>query len=188
MESLVQKRDQLFRILVSLSRQEQYNKSDIEGMKVFMDQLKTIEKQLKSQGYKGPYLTDNKSRRQPRRKSTKKRRSRSKSPKRRKSKRKSPKKRQRGGAAKGSDVQSIMFKKHLWTVPKAVEWLDKHNYAYDKVDITDQYLRFRQFPPRGEMRTITFSEDDGIKAVLSYGKRKRSSKKRKRSKSKGKKK
>ncbi len=147
-------------------------------MKILMDQLKSLEKQLKAHGYKGPYLSGPGTHKR----SASKKRKRSKSPRKRSRKRK-----QKGGAKKGSNVQSLMFAKHLWTVPKAVEWLDKHGFDYEKVDITDRYIRFRQFPPRGRMRTVAFSEEDGIKAILSYSgrsPRKRSRSPRKRSASK----
>ena len=172
MESLIQKRDQIFRVLVELSRQEQY---DIESMKVLMKQLKDTEEELKKRGYRGPYLSDKKSGR---------RKGRSRSPRKKRSR--SRKKRQRGGARKKPNVQSIMFNKHLWTVPKAVEWLDKRGFGYDNVDTTGQYLKFIQFPPYGRMRTVVASEKDCIKEIISYPikSRRRSRSSRKRSKSK----
>lgn len=115
-----------------------------------IQELKIIEKDLKNYGYTGTYLTQNKRHES----------------------------RQQGGATKNSQVQSIMFEKHIWSVPKAAEWLDKHGFSYEEVDITGKYFKFQQFPPRKVMRTITFSEDDGIKAVISFSNKKSSTRKR----------
>lgn len=46
-----------------------------------------------------------------------------------------------------SIVQSVIFPKNVFTQKKAIVWLQKHNYDYDKVDATDNYYRFRQVDP-----------------------------------------
>lgn len=44
-------------------------------------------------------------------------------------------------------IQSIIFLKKYWTPSKASEWLNIHNYKNNKLDITSNYLRYRQKNP-----------------------------------------
>jgi hypothetical protein len=65
------------------------------------------------------------------------------------------------------DVQSLLFDRDAgWTESKAKAWAKSHGYKYGKVDTTDQYVRIRQFEPKGHKvkRTITFGR--GIRAVV----------------------
>src|SRR5579871_6668811 len=65
------------------------------------------------------------------------------------------------------DVQSLMFSRaDGWTVSKAKQWAKSHGYKHGKVDVTDQYIRLRQFDPKGlkVKRTKTFGH--GIKAIV----------------------
>lgn len=67
---------------------------------------------------------------------------------------------------KGSEVQSLLFARPQWTPSRAKEWAHAHDYRGGKVDVTDSYVRLRQFAPTPgtQKRTITFG--DGIKAVI----------------------
>ena len=65
------------------------------------------------------------------------------------------------------EVQSLLFSKDAgWTVEKAKEWAKSHGYKHGKVHVTGQYIRIRQFSPKGSKveRTITFGH--GIRAVI----------------------
>jgi hypothetical protein len=65
------------------------------------------------------------------------------------------------------DVQSLLFSRaDGWTEGKAKQWAKAHGYKHGKVDVTDQYVRLRQFDPKGLKikRTIPFGR--GIKAVV----------------------
>ncbi len=65
------------------------------------------------------------------------------------------------------DVQSLLFDRSAgWTASKAKEWARSHGYRHGKVHTTDQYIRIRQFDPKGlrVKRTITFGH--GIRAVV----------------------
>jgi|GEM_PF-2561954 len=65
------------------------------------------------------------------------------------------------------DVQSLLFSRaDGWTPSKAREWAKSHGYKYGKVHVTDQYVRLRQFDPKGlkVKRTITLGR--GIRAVV----------------------
>lgn len=70
------------------------------------------------------------------------------------------------GRWKGTEVQSLLFSRPQWTESRAKDWARDHDYRYGNVDVTDNYVRLRQFDPvRGtQKRTITFG--DGIKAVI----------------------
>ena len=65
------------------------------------------------------------------------------------------------------DVQSLLFDRNAgWTASKAKAWAKSHGYKHGKVHVTDQYVRIRQFDPKGlrVKRTITFGH--GIRAVV----------------------
>ena len=65
------------------------------------------------------------------------------------------------------EVQSLLFSRDAgWTVDKAKQWAKEHGYKYGKVDVTEQYIRIRQFSPKGlkVKRTITLGR--GIRAVV----------------------
>jgi len=64
-------------------------------------------------------------------------------------------------------AQSLLFDRNVgWTASKATAWAKSHGYRYGKVDVTDQYVRIRQFDPKGfkVKRTIPFGR--GIRAVV----------------------
>ena len=65
------------------------------------------------------------------------------------------------------EVQSLLFSRaEGWTTSKAKQWAKSHGYKHGKVDVTDQYIRLRQFDPKGlkVKRTKTFGH--GIKAIV----------------------
>ena len=45
-----------------------------------------------------------------------------------------------------SIIQSIIFKRE-YGVSKARDWLQKNGFGTSKVDMTPEYLRFRQYDP-----------------------------------------
>lgn len=44
-------------------------------------------------------------------------------------------------------IQSIIFEKRYWTIPRATEWLNLNHHKSHKVDEKENYYRFRQFDP-----------------------------------------
>lgn len=46
-----------------------------------------------------------------------------------------------------SKVQSVVFDKRYWSIPRAKQWLREHGYMSPKVDIKEHQLRFRQLEP-----------------------------------------
>jgi len=67
-----------------------------------------------------------------------------------------------------SQVQSILFERSKWTYAKAMEWLVKHNYSPLKIDITNNFYRFRIFPPSMFSRFRTKKVSDGIEFVIGF--------------------
>ncbi|MEN3007247.1 MAG: HK97 family phage prohead protease [Candidatus Methanosuratincola petrocarbonis] len=72
-------------------------------------------------------------------------------------------------SAKGTKVQSVLCSKERFkSVQEAAQWCREHNFKADKTDETDNYYRFRQFPPsqcqEGTIRTIELT--DGVKATV----------------------
>jgi len=53
----------------------------------------------------------------------------------------------RGLSKSPSQVQSIVFDKSEWTIPKIKKWLKEHNYKYSKADKTETKIRIRQENP-----------------------------------------
>lgn len=70
----------------------------------------------------------------------------------------------------GTQLQSILFKHEQWTLKNARAWLRAHSKRYGKVDVTPNYLRFRQRNPShfdsDSLRTITLSRNLGIRAIV----------------------
>ena len=69
-------------------------------------------------------------------------------------------------------IQTILFDNTLWNIKQARSWLRKHGLKYrDKVDETENYLRFRQIPPQKDWRYITKvlkGVDLGVQVVLTH--------------------
>jgi len=68
-----------------------------------------------------------------------------------------------------SNIQSIIFKlgpPYNWNISESKNWLRSHNFIYKKVDITSNYLRFRQFYPKKEYNYITKKISNGISLII----------------------
>ena len=69
-------------------------------------------------------------------------------------------------------IQTILFDNSLWNIKQARSWLRNHGMKYrDKVDETENYLRFRQMDPLPGWRYITKvlkGVDLGVQVVLTY--------------------
>ena len=44
-------------------------------------------------------------------------------------------------------IQSVLFNKERYTPEQAEMWLIEHDFKVKKIDITEHYLRFRQYNP-----------------------------------------
>jgi hypothetical protein len=66
-------------------------------------------------------------------------------------------------------VQSLLFSRRKgWTLEKANRWASSHGYRHKDADVTAHNIRLRQSDPGRYrlLRTVTFSKDRGIKAVV----------------------
>jgi hypothetical protein len=72
-------------------------------------------------------------------------------------------------------VQSIQLSREKFGRREAFEWIHKHKYRADKVDMTPQYYRFRQVDPamlhHGRFRTVELG-DDGYMTLYYAGSKK----------------
>ncbi len=64
-----------------------------------------------------------------------------------------------------SNIQSILFDKSKWTLPKAKQWLKKRHYKTGLDDKPNHY-RFRQQEPNKNDKYITKKIDDGIEFIV----------------------
>jgi hypothetical protein len=68
-----------------------------------------------------------------------------------------------------AEIQSVLIPKSKFTLIKAKKWIRNNGYRLTfhgkKVDITNNYYRFRQKSPSGTMRTITSGD---IKFIIMY--------------------
>jgi hypothetical protein len=70
--------------------------------------------------------------------------------------------------AGGGRVQTLLFPRTSFTPESARSWAKSHGFKSGKVDVTAQYIRIRQLPPGGRMRTIQF-QNTPVKAVVRFG-------------------
>lgn len=63
-------------------------------------------------------------------------------------------------------IQSVLFNRKKWDILKSVEWLQKNKLVHSKVDITTNYLRYRQFTPKKGDKYITKNLGKGIKIII----------------------
>ena len=77
--------------------------------------------------------------------------------------------------SKSYKVQSVLFSRDHFTKNQAIKWLEENGYQNKKIDISKNYMRFRQVDP-DYMRRLGFTEyhnkklgqDSGIELVIGY--------------------
>jgi hypothetical protein len=69
-----------------------------------------------------------------------------------------------------SEIQSVLFNKHLNTIDECLKWLQDHDLKHYKVDETENYYRWRQINPKKRLayRIKTIDEKRQIKFVIQY--------------------
>ena len=65
-------------------------------------------------------------------------------------------------------VQTVLIPKHDFTLQEAVDWLESHHFGHRKVDITEDFFRFRQMRPIHGGRYVTKTLPNGIEIVIHY--------------------
>lgn len=73
-----------------------------------------------------------------------------------------------------TETQSVLFEKSKWDEMKARKWLEDHNMRSDKVDVTENTLRFRQRKPDDfeRLRTITPGTQNATHQITDKSKKK----------------
>jgi hypothetical protein len=71
------------------------------------------------------------------------------------------------GLKKNKDVVSILFSKDMWTTAKARGWLEENGFLNNKVEISEDKLRYKQKESKGG-RFATKKLPGGIELVLEY--------------------
>jgi hypothetical protein len=68
------------------------------------------------------------------------------------------------------EVQSVIFKRKYWTKAEARDWLKKHRFIsnYKPVDVTTNYLRYRQQSPLNFSKFRLKNLSNNIKLVLGF--------------------
>ena len=69
-------------------------------------------------------------------------------------------------------VQSVLFDRNLWTIPKAKRWLKSNGYFNDNIDEKEKHYRFRQYNPE-DLKGYKFRTkklNDGIELIISIKK------------------
>ncbi len=76
-------------------------------------------------------------------------------------------------------LHTILFDKTKNSLDDAILFIQNHDFKLKKVDLLDEYYRFRQLSPEylkklgfTEYRTITIDKKNNIKLVLAYKKQK----------------
>jgi hypothetical protein len=72
-----------------------------------------------------------------------------------------------------SIVQSVIFSVLNFNVQDSTEWLKKHGFKYNKLDITDNYFRYRQENPeklkkKGYTTIRTKDLNNGVELIIFY--------------------
>jgi hypothetical protein len=62
-------------------------------------------------------------------------------------------------------VQSLVFERHCWTLPRARSWVKRHGYKTE-VDTSERYYRFRQLAPRTYKPVGTVPFMRGLNAIM----------------------
>ncbi len=67
-----------------------------------------------------------------------------------------------------SVVQSVLIPRRFFTIGAAQKWLRENGYTFIKLDLTQNYYRFRQIPPDSGCRYRTKELPNGVLLVLCW--------------------
>ena len=65
-------------------------------------------------------------------------------------------------------VQTVLVPRHQFTLQEAFDWMEDHHFGHRKVDITEDYFRFRQMTPMKGGRYVTKTLPNGVEIVIHY--------------------
>lgn len=63
-------------------------------------------------------------------------------------------------------IQSVIIDKRIFTKRRADNYIKKNNYKNQKVDITKNFYRYRQLPPKDNYKYRMKDLNNGVKLVL----------------------
>jgi hypothetical protein len=63
-------------------------------------------------------------------------------------------------------IQSIIFSKKYFTKNKIIKWLNKLGYKDNKIHVTKNFYRARQFPPKRGKKYITLISSTGLRFII----------------------
>lgn len=63
-------------------------------------------------------------------------------------------------------IQSILFPRYKFTINSAKQWIKKNNYKNKKIDITNNYIRFRQITPKKNDKFRIKKLSNDVKLIL----------------------
>lgn len=72
------------------------------------------------------------------------------------------------GGGRAYNIQSVLFDRLRWTPVQAKQYLINGGMRHNKIDITDSYLRWRQYNPKKGSRFYTKDIGSGIKYIIEY--------------------
>lgn len=68
-------------------------------------------------------------------------------------------------------VQSVQLRRSKFTKSEAYDWIRKHGYKADKIDVTHDFYRFRQINPERlhgfRFRTVQLGDDGYLTMIYS---------------------
>lgn len=66
-------------------------------------------------------------------------------------------------------IQSVLLSKKYFTFRKSLDWIKSNGFKSYKVDITNNFFRYRQFDPSSYKRHITRkSRTPGVEYIIEY--------------------
>lgn len=65
-------------------------------------------------------------------------------------------------------IQSILLDKNIWKKDKAIKWIKMNKFKHKKIDVTQNYYRFRQSNPNKFSKFRIKNIKNGIKLVLGF--------------------
>lgn len=65
-------------------------------------------------------------------------------------------------------IQSVLFPKNEFSINDAKDWLIQHKLHYSKLDVTNNFYRFRQVNPDNSKKFIIDTLPNKIELVIQY--------------------
>lgn len=73
-------------------------------------------------------------------------------------------------------IQSVIFDKFMWSEHQAKLWLNRNGLKYDKIDTTENTMRFRQFDTQATVQNPRYNRYKFVTKTIYSGSRSNSKK------------